>query len=175
MTESKSAGVKSGKTVILLVLLLLGISLTLFLLMRSGKLQKTVSGPRIYLTGAETTAGGEFYVDVNVAENPGFAGIVLEMNYDGDTMTPLEVQNGSLTDEGLIDSNFGNGSLKMTWFDVEDISGDGGLFVVKFRAAGTARSGITSPVTLAYNQGDVSNMMYQDVDFSLVSADVKIR
>jgi ABC-type Na+ efflux pump permease subunit len=177
-----TGNVKKRKIVILLlILLLIGILAALFLLMRTGGSRQGASGasgasgPRIYATGATAEAGGEFYVDVNVAENPGFAGIILEMSYDEETLIPIEVQSGSLTAEGLIDSRFGDGSLMMTWFDVEDITDDGGLFTVKFRAAGSAVSGSSSPLTLAYDQGNASNAVLQDVDFNLVSADIRIR
>lgn len=173
---------KKKKYVFFIIPLLLLIAIPIFFLNKSvvavaeTEAEAEDNSPRIYVSDVSADAGGEVYVSVNVANNPGFAGIVLDFEYDESVLTPLEVLQGSLVDQGgLFASNLNDsGVIKTTWFDVTEIEENGELFAVKFRVS-AAGKGTESPITLSYSNGNISNLAYEDVDFTLGHANVTIR
>jgi hypothetical protein len=168
---------KKGKYVWLLLLFLLLALVPVFFMYAIGVPlpQGEDTSPRIFVSDVSADAGGEVYVSVGLAYNPGFAGIVLDLAYDEKALQPLEVlQGGLVSGAGLFDSHFAGGVVKAAWFDAEDMAGDGEIFAVKFRALPGGK-GKASPITLSYDKGNIANILYEDVDFNVVSANVTIR
>jgi hypothetical protein len=135
-----------------------------------------ISGPRIYASSAVATPGGEVFISVSLADGPRLAGLVLTLEYDADILSPLEVTQGGLTSEGLFAANISEpGAVRITWLDVDEIEGDGEMFVLRFRALPQARTGAVSPITLSHGTGNVTNLSFEDVHLALVSSAVTIR
>lgn len=100
---------------------------------------------------------GTFDTTVQLVKNPGIAAFTLEVQYDAAALTPVAVVPGELLSSGTLTSNVdeaSDGKLRVTWYSVVDVAGDGPAFTITWRAAEQTGS---FPISLHYDQADICN------------------
>ena len=102
----------------------------------------TVNEPEdvgIYLEGEDIAVkpSEEFELPVRIVNNPGIMGIGVEVTYDPLAMTPISVVGGELLTDGTLNDSIEtakNGTFKILWSNTENITGDGTLLILRFKA-----------------------------------------
>ena len=71
-----------------------------------------------------------------IDNNPGVVGFPLTVNYDPDVLTLCSFNKTSLTNlqKALCVNSNDNGTIKIIWNNIEDITGNGALFKLTFSA-----------------------------------------
>jgi hypothetical protein len=89
-------------------------------------------------SNAELSAGSEFSVEVNVTNNPGFAGLALNFEYDRNSLELVGFGRDGLIGRSYI-PNVEGGAF--AFFSGNNVNGDGLLFSANFRVRSDAASG----------------------------------
>ena len=102
-------------------------------------------------------------IPVNIKDNSGIMGFKITVEYPSDIIEIISVSRGSITSSGNFNTNLGttSGTLDVLWNNVEDITGNGTLFVV----AATAKKQIKDEtvIKISFSQPDTFNEMWEDV------------
>ena len=166
---------KKKKKILTITSAIVTIGIAIFLLMNRTNLVDD-GLPAIFVSETTASAGGEVSVNISVRNNPGLAGFILEVDYDEQMLTPIELVRGEVIQQGLFDSNLTakerTDSIKVVWFDVSDIDEDGELYSIKFKVAGDGTG--RTPITIASEGGNISNQELEFVDFKLIGTDIRI-
>jgi len=137
----------------------------------------------IIISGAaEGYTGDEINIPVAIIDNPGVAGFVLDMTYDGDVLELISAEPGELTGylDGVSDEPVEDGQdngrmrrVRVVWAGSKNITGDGELYVVKFRINDNAPEG-DYPLVLGYKEGNISNERLTVLSPRLIHGNVKV-
>ncbi len=133
------------------------------------QIQDKLEGCGIEFKSEGAFAGDEMIVYVNVANNPGFAGLTMEINYDADVFTLLNAEKGALAEGGYMEFESDPAkagrlviSLAALVNNATDIEEDGAFAKLTFKVAEDAASGnydITGKIL------DTSDDHWDDVPF----------
>lgn len=125
-----------------------------------------ISSAAFVIPVSRGSVSASFDTTVHLVKNPGIAAFTLAVKYDADMMTPTAVTAGELLSGGILSSNVDsspNGTLRVTWYSAENMTGDGALFTVTWIAKNSTGS---TPITLAYDLTDICNEEKLDVRVS---------
>ena len=117
--------------------------------------------PTLAVSGAEAAPGETFELIVSVKNNPGFNAFDIGIVYDE---TFLSLNNVTIS-EG-ISGQFIFGKYAV-WINDSDYTSDGPILVLSFTVKNNAPIGQTE-VTLAFEEGDISNYDEEDVSLKVV-------
>ena len=136
--------------------------------------------PRLTVTApAEPVFAGEtVQMTVGIVNNPGVAGMALELQFDPQVLTLTDVQKEGFFADGNI---MMSGSLttmpyRVIWDDAsaaENHTEDGTLLVLTFTVKDTAAAG-TTQVSVTYEPEDVLDVQLQPVDLTAYGAEMTI-
>lgn len=108
----------------------------------------------VSIESTSAVSGSQASIPVVVAGASNLGAMDLAVTYDPAILTFTGVDLGSLSTNGMIESNAGSpGTIKIGFVDTRGVTGDGPLFVLKFTVIGKqgATSSITPQVTGAWN------------------------
>ena len=97
---------------------------------------------------------------VHLTKNPGISAFSIHVNYDATKLEPVALQTGKLlAAAGTLSSNIEAisepGTLHVTWYSDTDVTGDGELFAITWRAL--VADGSTAIIDLSYAEDDICN------------------
>lgn len=151
----------------------------IFLTMQSTAVQ-LYRPPRLVVNAPESPvyAGETVQMTVELVNNPGVAGMALELQYDSQALTLKNVQQEGMFTSGNV---MMSGSLWMTPFRViwddatvaKNHTEDGTLLTLTFTVNETAAAGTTS-VQATFAEGDVLDVDLQPVELSSTAAQLSI-
>lgn len=125
-------------------------------------------------------AGEKVTVPITISENPGIAGFNLVINYDKNLLTPVSIEKGSALTAGTLTSNIQQGgdmasydAVTAYWVNPENVTADGEILKVTFEIAENAEEG-EIPVTVTYEDGDVTNRDYDDIALDITDGYVTV-
>jgi len=133
--------------------------------------------PQITVKTVMASIGNKALVTVNIKNNPGIWGMDLNVMYDKSQLTLNNVTNGAV----FSDSEWVKGNLSADTYilsyeanDFYDIKEDGLLATLEFVVNDNATPDLFTEIFVSYNNGDIINVDFEDVDFAVVSGGVGI-
>ncbi len=134
----------------------------------------------VQVSSATKCIGDEIVVDVTIKNNVGIAGFKFNLEFDNTKLTPVSIAKGSVF-EGSLYSNISAPNVDLaslsevtaTWSGDGDVTADGVLYSVTFKIRDDAQIGI-APLNLVYDEDNVSNQDYQNVEIRVVNGQVNI-
>ncbi|MGM9550979.1 MAG: cohesin domain-containing protein [Clostridia bacterium] len=135
------------------------------------------AGKITFEAGEASAVDGYVDIPVTITENDGVAGFKLKLNYDKTLLTPVSVTKGSVLATGTMTSNLDQGgdlsklkAVSVFWSNPSDVTGTGTAFTVRFKVSDSATENI--PVNLSYDEGDICDQSYNDLQVTLVDGKV---
>lgn len=119
--------------------------------------------------------GGIVEVPVRVENNGGLQGFLLILNYDKDSVTPIDVKCGEAFSEGSIETNLKKltpGELRVVGYSGTENSEDGTLFTVVFEVSDFAKNSVS--MNLSYDSSNTYDAQLNDVDADCESGTLTI-
>lgn len=106
---------------------------------------------------------------VDLKNNPGILGMILQIEYDEEAMTLIGAENGEAVNEvlALTTSKELISGAKFVWDGLEiapEQIKDGTLIILEFMLSDDAISGKRYPLTLKYNSGDIIDANFDSVN-----------
>lgn len=102
-------------------------------------------------------------IPVNIKDNNGIMGFKINVEYPSDIIEIISVSRGSITSNGNFNTNLGviDGVFDVLWNNVEDVTGDGTLFVI----AATSKKQVEDEtvIRVSFSQPDTFNESWEDV------------
>lgn len=112
----------------------------------------------------------EGYADIPVYinNNHGIMGFGMQVFYDNSVLSPVSVTKGALLSDGNFDNNIGysTDNIKINWNNTENISGNGILFVIRFKIKVKETLSVL-PLELTYSQANTFNEFWEDVELKI--------
>lgn len=125
--------------------------------------------PAINVKTAYGDPGEYITVLVDIEDNPGILGMILQIEYDEDAMTLVGAENGEAIENvlTLTTSKELKSGAKFVWDGLEIDSNqieDGTVLKLEFRLSDDAIYGKRYPLTLKYTQGDIIDSNFDSVN-----------
>lgn len=138
--------------------------------------------PAAYAAGTADISFGQVYgergeqitIPVKITNNPGIASFRFRIAYNTDALTFVSAYEADLMNAGTLNAAFQpeDGELAVTWFHVENISGDGVLFYLVFEISDSAQG--KYPLEVRYLPEDVVNASWSQVDCDVAKGSVTV-
>lgn len=128
------------------------------------------------VTGENVTAyvGERIRIPVSITQNDGIMGFRVIVEYPEELLCQPSVKAGSLTKNGLLDSNtMQAGRIEVLWCGSSDVMGDGSVFVLEFTVQEGAQ-GKEGELLFFYEQEDTFNELWNDVVLQFAPVCVQI-
>ncbi len=133
------------------------------------------SEPTVLLESVEAENGTEVSVRVFIQNNPGIWGMDLRLSYDESALTLIGVENGNF----FADSEWTKGNLSSHTYILsyeadgfDDVTKENGILAtLRFKVSDTASEGAHT-VSVAYNAGDIINVHFDEIGFSIVNGTI---
>lgn len=122
----------------------------------------------IYTDEKAVISKGYADIPVYIKNNHGIMGFGISVSYDNNVLGPVSVTKGTLLSDGNFDNNIGysTDNIKINWNNTEDISGNGLLFVLRFKVL--SKETLTGiPVEFSYSQVNTFNELWEDVELKI--------
>ena len=125
--------------------------------------------PVIVVSDAEGYAGQEVNVTVELKNNPGLAGAVLNLSYDTAILELTKAEDGGLLKDPVFGSDIDQIPYQLTWMDATggDVTEDGLLAILTFRIKSTASNGAKAKVEVTYKPANLVNADLETVPFAI--------
>ena len=125
--------------------------------------------PSINVKTAYGDPGEYITVEVDIKDNPGVLGMILQVEYDEEAMTLVGAENGEAVENvlTLTTSKELQSGAKFVWDGLEIDSSqieDGTVLKLEFRLADDAIYGKRYPLTLKYTSGDIIDANFASVN-----------
>ncbi|MGM9551175.1 MAG: cohesin domain-containing protein [Clostridia bacterium] len=132
--------------------------------------------------GTVTAKAGETVtIPISISNNVGIAGFNLTINYDKTLLTPVSIEKGSALTAGTLTSNIQQGGdmsayefVTAYWQNPSNVTNNGEILNVTFKVAEGAEEG-EIPVTITYEEGDITNQDYDDVALEITNGAVTVK
>lgn len=125
-----------------------------------------------------TCDSDEVDYSVYIQDNPGMAGIMIELAYDCDAFEPvknageLTILRGDVLGSGNLVGNSQKGLIRILWSNAINTNTDGSLFTIKFkRLEGTPTD--LYPVEVRYDKANTMNQEGELIDFSCTDGAIR--
>ncbi len=122
----------------------------------------------------QTAASGEtVLIPVRIKNNPGLMGFKITVTYDAALLKSPTVNRGTVTKNGNFNDSIGvtpDGAFDVVWNDTQNVSGDGTLMILGFKAVSEAETNIS----LSFSQPDTFNEAWEDVELNCKSIKLKV-
>lgn len=133
--------------------------------------------PTITVESVGGTSGGDVSVKVTVENNPGLWGMDLRIDYDKSAMTLTSVENGDF----FAASEWTKGNLESDTYilsyeanEIEDITKASGTLAILNFTLKEGLSGGDYEVKASYRPGDIINISFEDLVFTVVNGKVTV-
>ncbi len=120
----------------------------------------------VYGDSVNGTAGEYVDIPVKIADNTGFMGFSINIEYDAAVLTPVSIESGTVTSNGGMENSIETSQTNkflVTWYNSENTTLNGTLFVMRFKIAEKAIG--KTEIGISYNQADTFNEDWQNVVF----------
>ena len=131
------------------------------------------ASPAIRVETVEAKVGDDIEVNVFIDNNPGIAGMQLNVFYDADVLTYKGVEYAEEWGGSGIPPQKASNPFILLWYNFSDYSGSGVFATLSFSVADDSPNTV-SEIKITYNAGDVSNQKFDDVDLAVVNGKVYI-
>ena len=133
------------------------------------------SEPAIWVKSETGKAGDVVLVDVVLSNNPGIAGVTLQVEYS-DYLTLQAVSNGTALGElTFTQPTVFESPSRFLWDSERGMSQqDGTLLTLQFLISDQAPEGEELPICLSYTQGDIFNENLNDIQVQMINGTIKI-
>ena len=120
----------------------------------------------VIFTDSSVKAGDEVLIPVTIRNNPGIASFRFRVTFDSDVFTSASATAGSLLTVGTLSYEVGNtgNTLTFQWYSTENVSGDGEIAILKFRASETLQGNYSFSVK--YLDNDIVNEKLETITYS---------
>ena len=139
------------------------IFISLLILMQSGFAVFAVESPvvsaeKVYMITDETVL-----IPVSIKDNNGIMGFKISVEYPSDIIEIISVSRGSITSNGNFNTNLGaiDGVFDVLWNNVEDITGNGTIFVIAAMAKKQIKD--ETVIRISFSQPDTFNESWENV------------
>lgn len=128
------------------------------------------------IADATGTKGGSITVNVNVTNNPGIAGAVFKISFDGDVLTPTEVKKGDIGFDVVAHNLDVANEVTIVLLEAEgkNVTTDGKAASVTFDVADDAELG-TYDISITCETDNVADEDLQSVNLYTASGSVEIK
>ncbi|MDR1542746.1 MAG: chitobiase/beta-hexosaminidase C-terminal domain-containing protein [Clostridiales bacterium] len=134
----------------------------------------TIANPVLEAGNVSGMQGSVVDVPVSISNNPGMAGFTINLAFDSSKLTYISASKAIELPDGILFSSSQNSStVKIDWGAINDYSGNGVLFTVRFRIGQSAATGST-PITLSYPSNSIINNKIQPYAPSIAHGSVTI-
>ena len=136
-----------------------------------------VDGPRVTVESKKARAGSTVLITVSLEDNPGIWGMDLVVNYDKTQLTLTSVTNGTVFSssewtQGNLSGDKYILSYEASGFD--NITTNGVLATLEFTVNENATVDSFASISLSYNDGDIINVSFGDINVAIVSGGINI-
>lgn len=127
------------------------------------------------ISSATVGAGATVTVTIDVQNNPGIIGAVLNLSYDNEGLTLIDVQGGrawstlSLTLPGYLEPG-----CSFVWDGVDEDDSNGSIITLTFQVSESAVNGFTYGIYVSYNSSNVVNGNFEPVWFDVVNGYITV-
>lgn len=137
----------------------------------------TVQPAKLSIENGSGMQGTTITLNVNIENNPGFAGLALSVDYDSEALELVNISKGSLlsdSDSGSITKNISKGQV--LWTDYYDTCGDGTVFKLEFKLLPRSdyKKSEVSVSLKENNPKNFSNSVPEPIEAEFVSGTVEI-
>ena len=127
----------------------------------------------VVVLGLSDSASGDVSVPIEARNVDDLGAVHIELGYDADVLTPVDVKAGALSGNAMMEYDTGTpGWVVISVVDSAGMSGDGSLAVVEFEVTGDGAG--SSPLTLdnidAWDATDVFDIPVQSTPGSYTSS-----
>lgn len=132
--------------------------------------------PTVFSDDVVSPIDRRLIVPVQLKNNRGIMGLRIDIGYDSEILTLVNVTKGTVLNKGSFDTNLGYtqpGSCLIVWNSTEDTENNGLLFTLEFEVSATAKGGNTQ-ISLSYSQPDTYNEEWEDVELCVENIRVRI-
>ena len=136
-----------------------------------------VDGPRVTVESKKARVGSTVLITVSLEDNPGIWGMDLVVNYDKTQLTLTSVTNGTVFSssewtQGNLSGDKYILSYEASGFD--NITTNGVLATLEFTVNENATVDSFASISLSYNDGDIINVSFGDINVAIVSGGINI-
>ena len=139
--------------------------------------------PRITLLSPDEAIkpGDIVSLQVRLDNNPGLAGLALNIGYDPDVFEPVSQSSITRVRDGLSNLLFTghntvsnrNGQLRVSWFGAEEDSSDGLLLEIQLRVKDTANTG-TYEISVSYDQANAIDQTGGRIELRCINGSISV-
>ena len=118
---------------------------------------------KVYADSISAKQGKTLTIPVQIKENKGLMGFKISLEYPANVIRIDSVSKGTITKSGNFNHNNGlkDGIIDIIWNSVEDVKGDGTLFIVNVFIKSELQQ--NEKIKITYSQPDTFNEKWQDV------------
>lgn len=153
----------------LLIALLIAGAGTVFLPFKAYVSKARTEEPVLYIKNkkeAQGKSGTRISVPISIKNNPGIMGIGLEITYDKESLTAVDITAGEITKQGSLSTSIGGfedtSRVKVLWSNVEEVRQDGILLNIEFQIKKGAKDGERN-IKIKISPDDTFNESYENV------------
>jgi hypothetical protein len=137
------------------------------------------NAPTITVGKVSGHPGEEVDITVSLANNPGLAGFVLDLNFDNTKLTPVSITRGAVISGDMFNSNLNDAGVDLSmltsvtaaWFNASNVTENGVVFTVRFKIKETVTDE-TIPITISVESA--ANQTPTSVALTTVSGSVDV-
>ena len=124
-------------------------------------------------SSATVKPGDTFTVNVNISDNPGISGYDIILSYDSINLEYVGNNSGSVSlGYSVANTNYSDGKIKLSAASASDVSGNGSLLTLSFKAKTTSNG---KNASISASAETLFNSSMTDISASTGSATVKIQ
>lgn len=162
---------KKGSRRILSVLLTL---VMIVALIPTSVVAADVGTPTIRIESRTARPGGTVDVEIQLEDNPGIAGIAVNVAYDASVLTMQNLAYGpDFAADGEAPEDY-DSPIRLVWSSLSSVSGDAVFATLTFLVKEEAAAGTETGISLSYTEGDIINIDEEDVNFEVQNGGVEV-
>lgn len=125
--------------------------------------------PIIAISDAEGYVGETVEVTIELQNNPGLVGAILNLSYDSTVLELVEVEDGQLLQDPVFGNDLETVPYLLTWMDAEsaDATESGLLVTLTFEIRSGVADGTTAVVEVTYDPDNIINTELENVPFAI--------
>ncbi len=127
-------------------------------------------------TAIAATVGETVEVEVTVSGNPGFGCYTVDLSYDTTALKLVGMSDAGCLSagKGYFLSNVDGACASFFVADLNNVTGDGKLFIATFEVLDGAEAGKTYDVTASFEPGSLANANNEDISMNIAGGSVTI-
>ena len=133
-----------------------------------------VGTPTIRIESRTARPGGTVDVEIQLEDNPGIAGIAVNVAYDASVLTMQNLAYGpDFAADGEAPEDY-DSPIRLVWSSLSSVSGDAVFATLTFLVKEETAAGTETGISLSYTEGDIINIDEEDVNFEVQNGGVEV-